>query len=104
MLLDVVYSINGVPIRITDERWEHIVDVRPYMASYYDRVLDTIERPTYVLRGDAGALKAVVTLARKTYLCAVYREISSNDGFMIAAYTSDKIDKGKIIWPKPKSY
>jgi len=26
MILDIADSVNGVPIRLTDERWEHIVD------------------------------------------------------------------------------
>lgn len=99
MVLDIVYSINGVPIRITEERWEHVLEARPYMASHYDHVLDAIERPTYVLRGDGGTLKAVLTLTGRKYLCAIYREIGGTDGFMITAYVSERLDKGKIIWP-----
>ncbi len=104
MVLDTVSSINGVPIRVTEERWEHVVDARPYMQPYFGTVLDTIERPTYVLRGDGGTLKAVLALARKKYFCVIYREIGSTDGFMITAYISEKLDKGKIIWPRRKRY
>ena len=43
MVLDTVSSINGVPIRVTDERWEQFVDARPYMQPYYGTLLDTIE-------------------------------------------------------------
>lgn len=52
----IVYSINEVPIRLTDERWEHIVSNKPYMVSYYEKVLEAIENPTWVLSGYAGAL------------------------------------------------
>ena len=104
MVLDTVSSINAVPIHVTEERWEHVVDTRPYMQPYYGTVLDTIERPTYVLRGDGGTLKAVMTLSKKKYLCVIYREIGSTDGFMITAYISDKLVKGKIIWPRQKRY
>jgi hypothetical protein len=38
------YSINGVPIRLTDERWAHIARNKPYMLSYRELVLETIER------------------------------------------------------------
>ena len=27
-------AVNGVPIRLTDERWAHIVNARDYMAGY----------------------------------------------------------------------
>ncbi len=45
MILDTVYSVNDVPIRLTEERWMHIVDGRPDLASYYDLILNAIERP-----------------------------------------------------------
>jgi hypothetical protein len=43
--MDVVNSVNGVPIRLTEERWNHIVDNKPYMRAYYGNVISTIERP-----------------------------------------------------------
>ena len=51
MILAIVNSINGVPIRLTEERWEHVVDQRPHMASYIELVLAAVEQPTVVLRG-----------------------------------------------------
>jgi hypothetical protein len=29
MILDIVTSINGVPVRLNDERWEHIIEEKP---------------------------------------------------------------------------
>lgn len=43
--MDVVHSINGVPIRLTEERWEHIVSNKPYMEPYSQKVLVAIECP-----------------------------------------------------------
>lgn len=63
--MDLAYAVNGVPIRLTEERWEHVVSNKPYMRSYYEKVLDAVERPTWVLRGYAGALVAVLTLGRQ---------------------------------------
>ena len=34
MILEMVTSINGVPIRLNEERWEHIIEEKPYMNSY----------------------------------------------------------------------
>jgi len=98
--VDIAYSVNGVPIRLTEERWEHIVRNKPYMESYYEKVLDAIERPTWILRGYAGALMAVLTLGRQKYLHVLYREISQDDGFIITAFISRKVNRNAIIWPK----
>ena len=98
MILNTVYSVNDVPIRFMEGRWEHIVDKRPYLASYYDRILDAIERPTYVLPGYNGALIAVASLARFKYLHVVYREVSLDDGFIVTAYVARSVNKRRAIW------
>jgi len=45
MILDIADSVNGVPIRLTDKRWEHIVDSHPDMSSLLDAVLDAVRNP-----------------------------------------------------------
>lgn len=101
--MDVVDSVNGVPIRLTAERWSHIVDNKPYMSAYYEKVISTIENPTRVVRGYAGALIALSTLGRRRYLNVVYRELSRYDGFIITAFNSTKLNKGNLTWPKARS-
>ncbi len=98
--MDIVYSKNRIPIRLTDERWEHIVSNKPYMEKYYDQVLDVIESPTWILRGYAGANIAVSSVAKQSYLHVVYREISRDDGFIITAFISPKLNRSMIIWPR----
>lgn len=72
--MDLTYSVNGVPVRLTDERWEHIVSNKPYMEAYYEKVLDAVEQPTWILQGYAGAQVAILTLGKQQYLHVVYRE------------------------------
>lgn len=98
MILEIVYSINDVPIRLTDERWEHIVDRRPYLASYLEAVLDAVESPEYILPGQASALVAVVSLGKNIFLHVIYRELSSDDGFIITAYVRPTFDKRRVKW------
>lgn len=98
--MDIAYSVNGVPIRLTDERWQHIVRNKPYMQSYYEKILETIENPTWVLRGHDGALVAVQPLNRPNYLNVVYREISRDDGFVITAFLARKVNRSASIWRK----
>lgn len=98
MILDVAYSLNGVPIRLTNERWYHIIEERTFLSSYYERILDAIERPTYVLPGTRGSLIAVVPLARAKYLYVVYKELNQDDGFIITATIERRVNKKKAIW------
>ena len=98
MVLETVYSINDVPIRLTETQWEHIIDEHPYMTSYYDPMLDAVEQPTFILRGHGGSLMAVVALGRRKYLHTVYREVSRTDGFIITAYIKPKYERSRVIW------
>lgn len=98
--MDVIYSINRVPIRITSERWFHIVENHDDLAGYYDEILDTVENPDAVLCGYRGSLIAGKQLGRKRCLLVSYREVTVSDGFIITAYFSDKLDWKKAIWKK----
>ena len=70
------------------------------LAGRFHDVLDAIETPTFVVRGNAGTLKAARNIARKKWLVVVYREVTRNDGFVITAYTLDSRPKGDIVWPR----
>ena len=98
--MDVAISVAGVPIRLTHERWFHIVENHDDMAGYYEDVLDLIENPDIVLRGYQGSLIAARRHGRQRYLMVVYRQLSMGDGFVITAYFTRKIDRGKAIWKK----
>jgi hypothetical protein len=98
MILETVHSINDVPIRLTEERWDKIIDRHPYMTAYYDTMLDTVEEPEYIFQGHAGALIAVAVLGKKSFLNVMYRELGSADGFIITAFITTKLDKKRAIW------
>jgi hypothetical protein len=97
MNLDVVESIDGVPIRLTDERWEHICE-HPNMSGYYESILDTIQYPEFVLRGHRGAKTAIQNVGRRKWLHVNYRELSKREGFIISAFIDDDYDENLIIW------
>ena len=100
MILGIADSVNGVPIRLTDERWEHILNSHPEMTSYRDTILDALENPDYILTSRRGALAAVVVLGRKAFLHVFYVEKGRHDGFILSARVDEKIDKAKIVWRK----
>ncbi|MEW5768680.1 MAG: hypothetical protein AB1797_13900 [bacterium] len=96
--MEVAYSINGVPIRLTYERWYHIVENHDELASYFHEILDTVEKPDLIVRGNKGAMKATRNIGKRKWLVVVYRELSRGDGFVITAYLLDTKPKGEIIW------
>ena len=56
--MEIAKSINDVPIRLTNERWIHIIENHDDLAGYYDETLLLIENPDYVINGYEGALIA----------------------------------------------
>lgn len=98
--MDLALSVEGVPIRLTTERWFHIVENHDDMAGYYDDVLEVIENPDLVLGGYGGSRIATRGYGRGRYLAVIYRQLSAQDGFVITAYFTSKIDRKKVIWRK----
>jgi len=96
--MDVANSVNGVPIRLTYERWYHIVENHDELASYFHDVLETIQGPEFIFRGNRGTLKAARSLGKRKWMAVVCREVSGDDGFVITAYVLDARPKGKIVW------
>ena len=98
-----VYSKNGTPVRLTDERWAHIVKRHPEMKNQKDKVLETIKNPQYILEGDYGELLAVKfynkTPLTQKFLIAIYKEVSEFDVFILTAYFTRKPSTHRrIIW------
>jgi len=91
-------SVNGVPIRLTEERWEHIVEDHDDLDGYRADCANVVEDPDFVLRGHMGALIAVKGYGRDRYLAVIYREESDDDGFVITAYFTDTINRKSIVW------
>lgn len=96
--MDVAHSVRGVPIRLSYERWYHIVENHDDLASCFYEVLNAIESPDAVVRGSHGALKAVRHMGKRRWMVVVYRETSKRDGFVVTAYFLSKKPKGDTVW------
>jgi hypothetical protein len=97
MTLDVAISVEGVPIRLTHERWFHIVENPDDLAGHYEEVLDAVENPALILRGYRGSLVAVRNYGPRRYLMVVYRQVSGKDGLIITAHFTRSIDRRKAL-------
>lgn len=58
-MTNIACSVNNIPIRLTNERWMHIVENHDDIAGYYFDVLETVVNPTWILSGDKAELWAV---------------------------------------------
>lgn len=96
--MNIAYSVKDVPIRLSYERWFHIAENHDDLSSYYFDVLETVEKPDFIVRGGKGSLKAVRNMGKNKWLVVIYREVSKKDGFIITAYFLDKRPKGDVIW------
>ena len=96
--MEIAYSINGVPIRLTYERWYHIAENHDDLASHFYSVVETIEKPDLIVRGNKGTFKAAKNMGKKKWLVVIYKEVSKNDGFVITAYFLEARPKGEVVW------
>lgn len=101
--MDIAVSKNGVPIRLTSERWQHITIGHPEIADYYYEILEVIENPDTIYGGNNDANIAIKKLQEKLdkFVVVVYKEVSAKDGFVITAHFSNKqqeFQKKKILW------
>jgi hypothetical protein len=105
-MINIAYSINNVPIRLTDERWMHIVENHDEMAGYYFDVLETVTHPDVIVEGYDDELWAVKRFITKKAMLVVYKERQSKkDGFVITAFFTSKISKvmkRNILWQPPQ--
>ncbi len=100
-MTDIAFSVNNVPVRLTAERWKHIVENHDDLAGYYDMVLKTVEDAGYVIKGYKDALIALEEVSEKKYLAVVYKEFI-DDGFIITTYFTRtiKLEDEEIVWKK----
>jgi hypothetical protein len=96
-----VNSKNGIPIRLTDERWAHIIDEHAELAELRLEVLEAIVDPIRIFAGGQDALLAVREMELGKYIVVVYREMDQ-DGFVITAFLTRRrrfLETRKQLWP-----
>ena len=100
--MEIVRSKDGVPIRLTEERWLHITEEHSEMAGYYFDVLETVRFPEAVYEGTSEERLAVKEIDQGKYLIVVYKQTSAADGFVITAFLTTRraqIERRPKVWP-----
>ena len=97
----IVYSRNGVPVRLTDERWRHIVEEHGELAGLRLEVLESVANPDIILEGGHGEKLAERGIEAGRWLIVAYREQEA-DGFIITAFSTTRagfMERRKKLWP-----
>ena len=89
-----------MPIRLTDERWQHIFEEHPELEGKEDEVLQTIEMPEKIYEGKDGELIATREIEPGKLIVVVYKELDL-EGFIITAFYTRRLrsfQRRKQIW------
>lgn len=100
-MTDIVTSRRGVSVRLTDERWAHIVEEHNELAGLRPSVLDAVELAERILEGRRGELLAIRRREPGKWIVVVYREFNA-DGFIITAFLTSKgrtLSRRRQLWP-----
>jgi len=95
---------EGRRIRLTDERWRHILE-HPEMTFMREALEEILAAPESVMESLSDPAARLYyrfyqrTIVGGRYLCAVVR-VSPDDAFVVTAYLTDRIKKGRMIWPR----
>ena len=103
--MKLVFSVNGVPIRLSGERLKHIEGHHPETTNQEKEILETVNSPDCVQKGDAGTLLAIkkygkTPVSENKYLVVAYKETSDTDGFVLTSYYQSDLRKRVTIWKK----
>jgi len=100
----VLRDYAGYHIRLTDERWAHISE-HPEMAGMRQALEETLQSPSVVVESSSDPAARLFhrfydgTMVGAKYLCVVVK-FSAQDAFVVTAYLTDRLKRGKIVWPE----
>lgn len=95
----------GRKIRLSHERLIHIEYTHPEMSKQADRINETLLFPDVVIESITDPDVELFykhydkTPVTEKYLCVVIK-LGLDDAFILTAYFTDSIKKGKILWKK----
>jgi hypothetical protein len=99
-----LHDYEGRTIRLTDERLKHILE-HPEMKHMDLAIEETLNSPERVVQSISDPEAHLYyrfyigTWVGDKHLCVVVK-VTQNDAFVLTAYLTDTIKKGKVIWQR----
>jgi hypothetical protein len=90
----------GFTVRCSEAYWQQIVVKHPAMAERLEDVKLTLSDPNQIRQSARdGNVYLFYRADPKRWVCVVTRRLNG-DGFLVTAYPTDAIKRGKQIWSK----
>ena len=104
-VLWIVSDPKGNPVRLTEERAEHIIDHHPEMEPHLPDLQAVITDPVYILpdKKDADTRLFCSDQIKGTpakWLVAPVRYDVSESGMIMTAWTTSELPNRRILWHK----
>lgn len=95
-------SISNINIRLTSERFDHIISNHPEVKDYIWDLEAALETPDFVYEGTKEEYIALRRQKNGYYFVVIYKEdFTIQDGFVITAFITSRITyflRKKLIW------
>lgn len=95
---------EGRPIRLTEERLSHIL-AHPEMVGMEDAIAEGLTSPERVIESPSDSAVRLyyrrfpATRVGDKFLCVVVK-IQTGDAFVITAYLTDRMRRGRVLWER----
>ena len=102
--MKVLHDLQGLSIRLTDERLAHILE-HPEMSGMEQAIEETLLRPEQVVESFSDPQARLYyrfyfgSMVGDKYVCVVVKIVGA-DAFVLTAYLTDKIKRGVQRWPR----
>ena len=97
-----IKDYKGISVRLTDERLAHILE-HPEMHDMTGAIQEALLHPEFVVQSISDETANLYyryyskTMVGGKYLCVIVKT-HETDSFILTAYLTDKVKKGKILW------
>ena len=97
---------QGSRVRLTNERLAHILE-HPEMRGMESKIGETLATPQRVLQSLSDRRARLYyrfyigTRVGNKHLCVIVK-VLNGDAFVVTAYLTDKVKKGRQLWPREK--
>lgn len=101
---EILIDFQQREIRLTQERWEHILD-HPEMDGQRERLSDVLQEPDIIVATPKDATVHAFhrwydeTPVTQKYAVVVVKWLV-DDAFILTAYFTSRVRKGDIVWQK----
>lgn len=101
---EILEDHQGRQVRLTEERWQHILS-HPEMTGQREKIVETLSAPEVVMATPKDTdvhiyhrLYETTPVTRK-YVAVAVKYLSA-DAFILTAYFTSRVRKGTLIWQK----